>query len=136
MSIINPGKAPPKGTWIRKCRKAFLAMSEASTRAERPARKATTRGATSSGCLRANPSATPRNAETSTTLEPSSAQRLREKRQRHVQAVVDVGVRVVELFVAMRNARGPQPLRENARAIMNVVLIAPSAIDENAAQGA
>src|SRR5690606_18022462 len=60
----------------------------------------------------------------------------REKRQARVHAVVDAGVRAVELLVAVLHAMCREPLRQEPAAVVNVVLIAPTAVDEYAAQRA
>src|SRR5258708_16423177 len=55
-------------------------------------------------------------------------QHLVEKRQAHVHPIVDIGVVVVELFVGMADAgRGP-PLGQGARALWDVILVAPTAV--------
>jgi hypothetical protein len=62
------------------------------------------------------------------------AQRAREKRQASIHSVVNAGVRIVELLVAMRDAMLGQPQRELTRAVVDLVLIAPTAVDEDASQ--
>src|SRR6185503_8993404 len=48
--------------------------------------------------------------------------------------VIDVGMIVVVLLVGVRNARLRQPRRQDPRAVVNVVLVAPSAIDVDAGE--
>src|SRR3990170_1723912 len=52
-----------------------------------------------------------------------------EERQAHVHPVIDVRVVVVEFLVAVPDAGRGKPLRQNARAVMDVVLVAPAAVD-------
>src|SRR6266404_2977538 len=69
-------------------------------------------------------------------LNPRSGlERLIEKRQAHVHPVVDVRMVVVELLVGMLDAGRREPLGKRSRAEMNVILVAPAAIDVDAAQG-
>ena len=48
----------------------------------------------------------------------------RQKRQRDIHPVVDVGMIIVEFFVTVFDAGGLQTFRQDAHAIVNVVLIA------------
>ena len=56
-----------------------------------------------------------------------------EKRQAHVHPVVDVGVVVVELLVGVADAGRGEALRQDARAVVDMVLVAPAAVDIDAA---
>src|SRR6266850_3172911 len=58
-----------------------------------------------------------------------------EERQADVHAVVDVGVVVVELLVFVADAGAGEARGEDAAAVMDVELVAPAAIDVDAAQG-
>ena len=62
----------------------------------------------------------------------SGLERPVEERQTPVHAVVDVGVVVVEFLVGMPDARQCEPLGQDARAVLNVILVAPAAIDVDA----
>ncbi len=53
------------------------------------------------------------------------------KRQADVHPVVDAGVVVVEFLVAVPDAGLGEALREDARTVVDVVLVAPAAIDVN-----
>src|SRR5882672_10122960 len=56
------------------------------------------------------------------------------ERQAHVHPVIDVGVVVVEFLASVPDAGLGEPLRQDARAVMDVILVAPTAIDVDAAQ--
>src|SRR3990170_4872580 len=58
-----------------------------------------------------------------------------EKRQADVHPVVDVGVVVVEFLVSVADAGLGEPGGQDARAVVNVKLVAPAAVDVDAAQG-
>src|SRR6476646_7508772 len=62
-------------------------------------------------------------------------QRLVQERQAGIHAVVDVRMVVVEFLVSMLYARRGEARREQARAVVDVVLVAPPAVDVDAAQG-
>jgi hypothetical protein len=64
----------------------------------------------------------------------SGLQRPVEERQARVHPVIDVGVVVVEFLVGVADAGCGEPLRQDARAVVDVILVAPAAIDVNAAQ--
>src|SRR6267154_2908319 len=64
----------------------------------------------------------------------SGLQSLVQKRQARVHPVVDVGVVVVEFLVAMPDAGGGEASGEDARAVVDVVLVAPAAVDVDAAK--
>src|SRR5487761_2749577 len=57
-----------------------------------------------------------------------------QKRQADVHAVIDVGVVVVEFLVAMADAGCGQARGQHPAAVVNVVLVAPAAVDVDAAQ--
>jgi hypothetical protein len=61
------------------------------------------------------------------------AQRAIQEGQASLHPVVDRGVRIVELLVNVRHAVLGQPLGEQSAAVVDAVLIAPAAIDEDAA---
>ena len=68
----------------------------------------------------------------------SEAMRLRlqgpiKKRQADVHSVVDVGVIVVEFLIRVFDACSREALRQDARAIVDVILVAPAAVDVDAA---
>ena len=56
------------------------------------------------------------------------------KRQADVHAVIDVRMVVVEFLVWCVDAGLRQALRQDARAVVDVVLVAPAAVDVDAAQ--
>src|SRR5690606_38334506 len=64
----------------------------------------------------------------------ASAERAVQERQAPVHPVIDAGMRAVELPVDVRDAVLREALRQDPRAVVNAVLIAPSAVDEDAAQ--
>ena len=64
----------------------------------------------------------------------ASPQRPVQERQAAIHAVVDAGVRVVELLVAVRHAVLREQLRQLPAAVVESILIAPAAVDEDAAQ--
>src|SRR5262252_8882899 len=57
-----------------------------------------------------------------------------QERQRHIHPVVHIRMVVVELLVAMVDARLVQALGEDARAVVDVVLVAPAAIHVDTTQ--
>src|SRR3989442_13851535 len=67
-------------------------------------------------------------------MSTSGLQRTVKKGKRHVHPVVDIGVIVVEFFVDVMNPGLVQALREDARAVVDVELVAPAAVDVDAAQ--
>src|SRR5207244_10533193 len=67
-------------------------------------------------------------------MSTSGLQRTVKKGKRHVHAVIDVGMIVVEFLVSVRDARLVQALREDARAVVDVELVAPAAVYVDAAQ--
>ncbi len=56
------------------------------------------------------------------------------KRKTDIHPVVDVGMVVVEFLVAVADAGLGEALGEDARALVDVVLVAPAAVDGDAAQ--
>ena len=60
-----------------------------------------------------------------------SAKRLEQERHARFHSIVYAGMIVVEFFVAMVNPVLVEFPRQNAAAIVNVVLVAPSAVDVN-----
>jgi hypothetical protein len=56
-------------------------------------------------------------------------------RQADIHPIVDVGVVVVELLVGVADAGGGEAGGEEAGAVVAVVLVAPAAVDVDAAQG-
>src|SRR5439155_1719174 len=67
-------------------------------------------------------------------MSTSRLQRTVKKGKRHVHPIVDVGMIVVEFLVSVRDARLVQALREDTRAVVDVELVAPAAVDVDAAQ--
>src|ERR1044071_1064356 len=68
------------------------------------------------------------------TLAILSLQRLVEERQADVHPVVDVGMVVVELLVAVLDFCKRKLLGQDASAVMDVVLVAPAAVDVDPSQ--
>src|SRR5260370_856741 len=68
--------------------------------------------------------------------KPSAGQRLGEKRQALVHPVIDTGVVVGELLIAMRNAKLVQPPHEPTSAVEQVELILLAAVDVKCLQPA
>ena len=64
----------------------------------------------------------------------SGTQRAIQEGQAHVHAVVDVGVVIVELLVAVLDPRRRQPFRQQPRPVVDVELVAPPAVDVDPAQ--
>jgi len=64
----------------------------------------------------------------------SGLQRFVEERQAHVHPVIHVGVVVVEFLVGVPDAGCREPLRQDACAVMDVILVAPAAVEVDAAQ--
>src|SRR5260221_11995680 len=64
----------------------------------------------------------------------SGLQRPVEKRQAHVHAVIDVGVVVGEFLVAVPDSGRGEARGQDARSVVDVVLVAPAAVDIDAAK--
>src|SRR6266480_3552874 len=67
-------------------------------------------------------------------MSTSGLQHTVKKGKRHVHPIIDVGMIVVEFLVSVGDARLVQALREDARAVVDVKLVAPAAVDVDAAQ--
>jgi hypothetical protein len=69
------------------------------------------------------------------TLAILSLQRLVEERQADIHSIVDVGMVVVELLVAVLYSFEGKLLRQDTGPVMDVVLVAPAAVDVDPSKG-